>query len=528
MVLVQKSPFLLGRAEDCQLQLPYTGVSRHHARIQRSSDGNWQIEDLGSKNGTFVNGSAIGALVSLKNGDHLLLGNSELRVVLPEQVPSLAPVEDRSTSGAQKLSDGLVVMRGAESLQQQWIDAGSGTGATNKALARLKDMVEIAKALSTANTIEAIFDAVRDALFRDIKGIERLALLIDRKGTGELEITQAADIAATNRETLLGDQNWISRSICRKVFDERIAIKTGDAMSDARFEGKMSIVLKGIRSAMAVPVWGESGVIGVLYADAQLTIRDWQQSADDDLSFFSTLGNLVAYSVQRWLLQERLKAEESLRDRLARYHSPAVVQQMMAAGELAGDGRLMPVDREISIIFADIVGFTSMSERLSATAIAELLNAFFDEMLVEVFDAGGTLDKFIGDCIMAFFGAPETQEDHAQRAVRASIGMLERLRRLNAADALGERLQLRVAVHTGRAVVGDVGSAKRVDYTVLGSTINTAARMEGIAPKGGLAISGATYSVISNQDDFEAAGEHRFKGIERPVSVFTWKGGDPN
>lgn len=535
-VKVATVPFIMGRATDCQLQLPLNGVSRQHARIERNSAGSWTIADMGSKNGTFVNARAIEGIEVLREGDEVQLGNAMLRVQFGSRpsavaahttesvpVPASSPllVTAESASAAPS-ADSLVVVRGVEKLKDQWMGAAAAQAgsAGAQAVSRLKDLVEIAKALSTANSIEAIFDAVRDAVFRDLKGIERMALLIDRAGTGQLEMIQAADIALTGKAKLISEQNWISHSICRKVFDEKIAVKTGDAMSDSRFEGKVSIVLKGIRSAMAVPVWGETGVIGVLYADARMTIRDWHQAAEDDLSFFSTLGNLVAYSVQRWLLQERLKTEEALRGRLQRYHSPSVVQQLMAEGAFS-EGRLVPQDREISIMFADIVGFTSMSERMTPTQIATLLNAFFDEMLDEVFRVGGTLDKFIGDCIMAFFGAPEEQRNHAARAVAAAVGMLKRLNQMNAAKRLPEPITLRIAINTGRAVVGDVGSAQRVDYTVLGPTINAAARMESICPPGGLVISEATFAAIGNTGPFTEMGEHKFKGIERPIKVYS-------
>jgi adenylate cyclase len=152
-----------------------------------------------------------------------------------------------------------------------------------------------------------------------------------------------------------------------------------------------------------------------------------------------------------------------------------------------------------------------------------LLNNFFEEMLQEVFHAGGTLDKFIGDCIMAFFGAPEPQPDHAERAVASAWGMLERLDRLNACRFFPEPLQLRIAINSGKAVVGDVGSSQRVDYTVLGTTINLASRMEGICPPGEFVISEKTYSMLKRTKGLSAMGEFRFKGIDRPIQVYQTK-----
>jgi adenylate cyclase len=141
-------------------------------------------------------------------------------------------------------------------------------------------------------------------------------------------------------------------------------------------------------------------------------------------------------------------------------------------------------------------------------------------MLKEVFAYGGTLDKYIGDCIMAFFGAPEPQSDHADRAVGAAIGMLTRLQHLNANNFWHEPLQLRIAVNSGKAVVGDVGSSQRVDYTALGPTINLAARMEAICNPGECVISEVTYRMLSQSAAFKEMGNYSFKGINRLVKIY--------
>jgi adenylate cyclase len=196
-----------------------------------------------------------------------------------------------------------------------------------------------------------------------------------------------------------------------------------------------------------------------------------------------------------------------------------VVQQLIAYRTLP-DGRLPAAESEISILFADIVGFTALSERLSPVQIAQLLNSLFEEMLQELFAFNGTLDKYIGDCIMAFFGAPESQPDHADRAFATAKGMLNRLDKLNADGVLPEPLQLRIAVNSGKAVVGDVGSSQRVEYTALGATINLAARMEAICPPGECVLSEDTYALLTHKQGLKLMDEYRFKGIDRPVQVY--------
>lgn len=513
-IVVDRDEFTIGRLPECNLQLPFSGISRYHARLIKRQ-GQWFVEDMGSKNGTALNEVSVTLPMKISIGDVIRLDNICLNVILSTGIT-------RPSGDSDLLSEGMTLIGKAQDFQQQWIEADTQLENLNqyrKSIARLKDLVEIAKSLNSAESIEAIFSQVEKAVFRELKIIERLALLIDVKGTDELELIKAATRNPLAQQSLPPDGSWISRSICQKVFTEQVALKTADAQTDQRFEGELTIVSKGIRSALAVPLWDEGKVVGVLYGDASFSFHNWQQGGDEDLSFFSALANLVGASVQRWLLAQKLRSEETIRQRLERYHSPSIVQQLMNEGALS-EGRLVSKESDISILFADIVGFTALSERLSPVQIADLLNAFFEEMLQEVFAVGGTLDKFIGDCIMAFFGAPEPQPDHAERAVTAAIRMLGRLKMLNAQGKLAEPLQLRVSINSGKAVVGDVGSSQRVDYTVLGATINLAARMEPICPPGHCVISEVTYELLPSPEQFQLMGEYRFKGIERPIRVY--------
>lgn len=522
LVPVDKDVFIIGRLPECDMVLPFEGISRNHVRIVKSSDHVWTIQDLGSKNGTQVNQYLITGIQELANNDVISLGNIKL----------LVKFKNINTNGNTNIflekvntQPQKTIFRNVEELQQQWISANtinSNNNNQNETIARLKDLVDIAKNLCAAASIEEIFFQVQQVVFRYLDSIDRLALLVKIDDYSNLELINSATRNISEQEHLATDGSWISRSICQKVFAEKIAIQSADTQSDQRFSREKSILVKGIRSAMAVPLWDEHKVIGVLYADASLSSSHWESEGEEELSFFSALANIVASSVQRSLLVDKLKNEEVIRHRLERYHSPAVVQQLIAVGG-SPDGRLVPRENEISILFADLVGFTAISERLTPTEIAQLLNNLFEEMLKEVFLYSGTLDKYIGDCIMAFFGAPDPDPGHADRAVASAKGMLTRLKHLNANHFWQEPLQLRIAINSGKAVVGDVGSSQRVDYTALGTTINLAARMETICSPGECVISEVTYNMLSEKSDFFDIGAYRFKGIDRSIKLYQTK-----
>ncbi|MFM6153432.1 MAG: adenylate/guanylate cyclase domain-containing protein [Sphaerospermopsis kisseleviana] len=518
-VLVDQDIFTIGRLPECNLLLPYGGISRNHARIVKTGESVWTIEDLGSKNGTQVNEYLITQSQELSHDDVISLGNIKLVVKFT------TADDDQYRQSFSTLGNNYqqrTICRDVEQLQYQWIHANGIDGNSNnkdQTIARLKDLVNIAKNLCAAASIEEIFSQVQEVVFRYLDSIDRLALLVNLHDSGQLELINSATREVAEKETLARDSNWISRTICQKVFAEKIAIQSADTQSDERFSSEQSILFKGIRSAMAVPLWDEDNVIGVLYADASFSPSHWESEGEEELSFFSALANIVASSVQRSLLVDKLKQEEVIRHRLERYHSPAVVQQLLSVGG-SSDGRLAPAENEISILFADLVGFTAISERLKPREIAELLNNLFEEMLKEVFLYGGTLDKYIGDCIMAFFGAPDPDPGHADRAVASAKGMLTRLQQLNENHFWQEPLQLRIAINSGKAVVGDVGSSQRVDYTALGATINLASRMEAICAPGECVISEVTYKMLAKKSDFQDIGDYRFKGIDRSVRLY--------
>jgi adenylate cyclase len=529
LILVDKDVFTIGRSPECDIVLAFGAISRNHARIVKISERMWTITDLGSKNGTQVNQYLITGTEELFNNDVIGLGNIKLVAKL-KPTQKNEPINKFLRNGDH--SPPKVIVRNVEQLQQQWINANTNTTNSNdennkdETIARLKDLVDIAKNLCAATSIEEIFSQVQQVVFRYLDSIDRLALLVNINASGNLELINSATRDIYDQKNLATDGSWISRSICQKVFAEKIAIQSADTQSDERFSSEQSILVKGIRSAMAVPLWDEHNVIGVLYADASLSSSHWEQEGEEELSFFSALANIVASSVQRSLLIEKLRNEEVIRHRLERYHSPAVVQQLIAVGG-SPDGRLAPTENEISILFADLVGFTAISERLTPTEIAQLLNNLFEEMLKEVFLYSGTLDKYIGDCIMAFFGAPDPDPGHADRAVASAKGMLTRLHNLNANNFWKEPLQLRIAINSGKAVVGDVGSSQRVDYTALGTTINLAARMETICAPGECVISEVTYNMLSQKSGFHNIGDYRFKGIDRSVKLYQTKMYEP-
>jgi adenylate cyclase len=466
---------VIGRAVTTDVPIYDPTVSRRHAEIAHSGGG-LHVKDLGSSNGTFVNGGRVSD-ATLSDGDVVTFGKVAFSVV--ELV--LAPAQEPGDfAAAMQPGEGTIIRQvpvdESHSLEQQ--------------VARISDEIEPSTAA------------------------QRIAHKLVEGTSGDL-----VPRLARNK---LGDQSGtrhVPRSIAQRCVDERLAILTDNAAADERFKGK-SIVMQSVRSAMSAPLMGSEGnVLGLIYVD---NMTDTNSFGDEDLEFLIAFSGIAAVAIENGQLTDKLAREAVVLSNFQRYFAPNLVEQI---SNQDGNVELGGTKRPVVIFFTDIRGFTPLSETMGPDDIASLLTEYFTEMVQIVFEYNGTLDKFMGDALMALWGAPLQSDDDADRAMKAAIDMMRVLEELNEKWSAEGRphVNVGIGINFGEVFAGNIGSEQRMEYTVIGDAVNIASRLCSKAEGGQVIVSEPFYKALKNPPEVEALEPLQLRGKSDTVSVYQVK-----
>jgi adenylate cyclase len=516
-----RSELSVGRTEGNDLVLNHPSVSRKHAKFE-SRNNQWWIVDLKSTNGVKVNGNLI-TESAVTAGDKILIGSVQL------ELRGMPSVDFTNGDSMFDNPSGTVIRRISDFNSEFGLDmaelAAQPGGPRPPSESGLKPepgmarekifqvLVQVARALLQSENLDSLLNTVMDMIFKYLPVERGLIILFDDEGEPVPKLTKFIEGA---------DQQDIpiSRTILKMVAEQQVALMTSNALEDARLLGGKSIAIHGIRSAMCVPLWNRNHVIGAVQVDSPIHIGRF---TEEDLDLLTALANFAAVAIERAQLSEKIEQERKIRSKMERYHSPAVIDEIVKGVVNVSTDEQEIRSAEVSILFADISGFTTISETKRPEEVSEFLSHFFTAAVDSIFAYGGTLDKFIGDAVMAFFGAPIAQEDHADRAVLAGLMLQQLVAEWNVErEKQGlPQVRVRVGINSGAAVVGNVGTEKRVDYTVLGSSVNIASRLEsGVAKPGQVVLSQNTLERILGSFHTESLGEFALKGLQQKMPVF--------
>jgi adenylate cyclase len=541
----------LGRHPSSAVQLLDTIVSKEHAVVEQQGHA-MVLVDLGSMNGTFINGVRVAGTHALRHGDEIRMGNTVMRFddgvtpfhfPLPPPCPGIvvhmvpAAAMQTIVAGAGQQPSWMIKKRTAQAVDVPPHDhlvsvdnsaraIGAQVAAQSKEFPpyevasrdpdalrldyeRLRITWELLREIGQVREVDVLLSKILDALFRFVAADRGVILLKEPDGSLKPHAHRRRDGQTTPIN--------VSSTILAHVSKERAGVLTHDAGSDFAAAGGKSMFLNRISSAIVVPLLHDKDMIGALWLDSE-KLGSFKPK---DLELLTAVGNQVAMLIANTQLAMKVQQEIMTRDQFSRLLSPNVAEQVISGKlDIKKGGIRVP---KATVFNSDLRGFTNMSESTTAEKMVELLNEYFELMVECIFKFEGTLDKFMGDGIMAFWGAPAFHADDAVRAVQCSLEQLQVVDALNVHRAsIGEPpLAVGIGIHTGPLSSGYVGSSKSLSYTVIGDTVNTSARLCGIAAGGQIIVSADTAESLGGRFPLDPLPDAALKGKERPLKIFS-------
>jgi adenylate cyclase len=507
---IDKPEVAIGRELKNDLILDDPRVSRYHAVAHKTAEG-VTLRDLGSGNGVFVNGQRITPNIDIKltENTQIKLGSCTLTF------QDIDPLRTQEANSALREvmqkppSDMLVTSALASYTKPEDVPALIYHHELEKKERILRLFYDLSLKLSSVFSLEDIYQQAFDILF-SVTPVSR-CFIFRKNEQGEFE-----EAATRTREgESAGKTAPISQTIFAKVAGERVSVLLEDTRSGGPELSSKSILATQVQSVMASPIIGPRGLLGIIYADR---FDAYEKFSADDLDLLNAVSVHMGIAINTVINYERLQKQAQARSSFERFLPRQVVDQILRSPD---EVRLGGVRQKVTALFADVRNFTTLSETSTPELIVNLLNQYFSMVSEIIFKHSGTLDKYIGDGLMALFGAPYASELDAIKAVRAAVEMQramvsfnERLR----ADNLPP-IQIGIGVNTGPAIVGYIGSEARLDYTAIGDTINTAARLESLAQPSQIVISENTMQSLDETFRIRALGTERLKGKQQNLRV---------
>jgi len=513
-----------GRSEDSDVVLVADEVSRHHAKISRRGE-RMVLSDLKSLNGTYVNRQRVVERV-LSHLDEIWFG-SKCHLVYRDdthfgsdrQGDEAAESDSKLSRNVDKIRAEMERVGNSMTLIGKQTPLWPGGRETPPPEATPDDVMRMGRAFRRQSALLK----VSQIMAADFDLDERLAKVLDtvmeamdadrgfvmlREGaTNNLNVKVAREMG---KEL---EASSPSMGIAGRAAIDGEAVLMADRDTDQEFGTRESIIRGQIVSAMCVPLKIEDRILGSIYAD---TRRADVTFNEEDLELFLLMASQAAMAINNVELHQQVVEAEKRRQDFGRFLSPAIVDKIMnddTSLELGGKKTC------VTTLFCDIRGSTKIAERVSPQQLVALLNEHFTAMAEVIFRHKGTLDKYIGDEIMAVFGAPLSSGDDAYNAVCAALAIHEHNEELNRQRTAEGRvpIDLGIGINTGDVIAGYVGSPQRMEFTVVGDRVNTAKRFCDMAGAGKVVMGNETWQEVRDRIQSRPIGTVMLKNKEQPV-----------
>lgn len=493
---------IIGRMDSADIRILDGLISKQHAEITHTN-GRWSLRDLGSSNGTMVNGRRVHA-ADLNEGDRITVGSAQLvfsHAAARREAPRVELIESAAPHVQAKLErapvEGFRPVAQISDLEQLKRD-----------YEKLRIANELNRAIGLEPDVDKLLARLLDETFELLPADRGVILLMDR------QTHQLAPRAVKHAGDASGPIN-LSSTIINQVFQTGTSLVTMDAMMDPRFSGAHSVIAGGIRSTMCVPMIYRSQLFGIIHIDSLIATNAFSEK---DLQILDGVAAQAAQALDNAYKAQQIERNALARRDFERLLPPEIVDRVVNGGvRLERGGEL----RETTVMFTDVRGFTSWSERHPPAHIVSVLNDYFELMVDAIHRHKGTLDKFMGDGILALFGAPIAHGHDAVNAVDCALEMMRSLDQFNREhESSGDHFSIGIGINTGRVVAGYMGSSRSMEYTAIGDPVNLASRLCAAAAPGQILVSADTLAALGHRFTAQQLPPIMVKGKQHPVTVF--------
>ena len=505
--ITKSNTLLIGRqlaAQPDHLDLKDGEVSSHHARLTFEGGEYW-IEDLGSTNGTWVDKKKIKSKTRLTPESTIRIGKTMLKIETGPRtsMPLAGPMEEQPP-----IQTPVESVEAGEPLPEQFLAGGS----LESARLRLSAVYELNESLGEIESLDSLASALLGHLSRAFPSAPR-------SGHSGLLLGENLVLKAYQPE----DQPpTCSLTLARHVLTQKKGC-LWQAETPSGVEKSASLLHMGIQSAMYVPLIWKGEILGVLYLDVSSPKAMFDQ---EDLRLMQIMATQAAMFIKNLNLQQAIQRESLVKARLLAQFPRQIAERLARQ-----PARLNIISEQIdtvTILFADVRGFTKLASKMEPELVVQTLNDMFHDLTPIVLRHNGTVDKYVGDAILAVFGSPDPDELQSEHAVQAALDMQAAIGHLASGRWQGRTaFQIGIGIHTGPVIHGFVGAPERMEYTVIGNTINSASRYCNAAGPAEILISPATYARLHHCVDVEHPPreiETKHEGKLKAYLVRGWKG----
>lgn len=510
--IVLEEQSTIGRQPNSTIPLEDPRASGRHA-VLIFDEEQWKLRDLGSSNGTFVNDQRIEITV-LKQGDQITFGSTVFTFSLEETQASSQPRVTIDTNQNAPMIHERVDGRGHEKFLP--VDDIASVEQLKQDYEKLRVASELNQAIGLEADLDILLHRILDELFKLLPADRGVILLMDQS-------THQLKPRATKHRVGSEDDIVLSNTVISEVFGSGAAVLTSDATLDSRFSAAKSVMAMGMRSTMCVPMIYRQQIFGIIHLDSLFARGVF---SNKDLQILTGLAAQAGRAIDNSYKAREIERSALARRDFERLLPPEIVEQVVSGKvQLQRGGEL----RETTVLFSDIRGFTQWSEKHQPAHIVSILNDYFELMVDAIHRHHGTLDKFMGDGIMALFGAPIAHETDALNAVLCSLDMLKGLATLNKRlVSLGQdEVAIGIGINGGPIIAGYMGSSKSMEYTAIGDHVNLAARLCGAALPGQILLSERTYRTVEKSVEVKNLPPIRVKGKSEPINIYQLEGKVP-